>query len=78
MPALDITALGYMQIVHFIFTEGGSTLVQLSNGLVTPPKKTIFTSFVNFFAEVFLPQGYPESVRNDYSSYQIWDTVQVC
>uniref|UniRef100_A0A8C3S8V6 Chromosome 16 open reading frame 58 n=1 Tax=Chelydra serpentina TaxID=8475 RepID=A0A8C3S8V6_CHESE len=25
---------------------------------------------------VFLPQGYPESVSQDYLSYQIWDTVQ--
>jgi len=25
---------------------------------------------------VFLPQGYPESVSDDYLSYQIWDTVQ--
>lgn len=27
--------------------------------------------------EVFLPQGYPESVSEDYLSYQLWDTVQV-
>ena len=26
---------------------------------------------------VFLPQGYPESVSDDYFIYQIWDTVQV-
>jgi len=26
---------------------------------------------------VFLPQGYPESVSDDYLEYQIWDTVQV-
>ncbi|KAK7499136.1 hypothetical protein BaRGS_00009683, partial [Batillaria attramentaria] len=25
---------------------------------------------------VFLPQGYPDSVSEDYLSYQIWDTVQ--
>ncbi|XP_045891902.1 RUS1 family protein C16orf58 homolog isoform X2 [Micropterus dolomieu] len=25
---------------------------------------------------VFLPQGYPESVSNDYLQYQLWDTVQ--
>lgn len=27
--------------------------------------------------EIFLPQGYPDSVHPDYTEYQIWDTVQV-
>lgn len=27
--------------------------------------------------DVFLPQGYPESVSSDYLHYQMWDTVQV-
>lgn len=26
--------------------------------------------------QVFLPHGYPDSVSADYTSYQIWDTVQ--
>lgn len=29
------------------------------------------------FQSVFLPQGYPDSVSNDYLQYQFWDTVQV-
>lgn len=29
------------------------------------------------FEQIFLPQGYPESVSSDYMKYQIWDTVQV-
>ncbi|XP_058796916.1 RUS family member 1 isoform X2 [Phymastichus coffea] len=29
-----------------------------------------------FFKEVFLPQGFPESVHKDYVPYQIWDTLQ--
>lgn len=29
------------------------------------------------FQSVFLPQGYPESVSDDYLQYQFWDTVQV-
>lgn len=28
------------------------------------------------FKSVFLPQGYPESVSQDYLQYQLWDTVQ--
>ena len=31
----------------------------------------------NFLREVFLPQGYPSSVSDDYLEYQIWDTIQV-
>lgn len=30
----------------------------------------------HFFRNVFLPQGYPESVSEDYLSYQIWDSIQ--
>lgn len=35
-----------------------------------------FGSASNFFRSVFLPQGYPDSVSNDYMAYQIWDTLQ--
>ncbi|XP_078062983.1 RUS family member 1, partial [Mustelus asterias] len=31
---------------------------------------------VSVFQSVFLPQGYPDSVSDDYLTYQIWDTVQ--
>ncbi|KAK5856053.1 hypothetical protein PBY51_007674 [Eleginops maclovinus] len=31
---------------------------------------------VRGFKSVFLPQGYPESVSEDYVHYQFWDTVQ--
>ncbi|KAL7307547.1 hypothetical protein TKK_0000242 [Trichogramma kaykai] len=30
----------------------------------------------SFFKNVFLPQGFPESVHKDYVAYQIWDTLQ--
>lgn len=33
-------------------------------------------SIIGVFKSVFLPQGYPESVSNDYLQYQFWDTVQ--
>ncbi|KAK2833073.1 hypothetical protein Q5P01_016962 [Channa striata] len=33
-------------------------------------------SIVGVFKSVFLPQGYPESVSEDYLQYQFWDTVQ--
>lgn len=31
---------------------------------------------IGVFKSVFLPQGYPESVSEDYLRYQFWDTVQ--
>ncbi|XP_049416807.1 RUS1 family protein C16orf58 homolog [Epinephelus fuscoguttatus] len=33
-------------------------------------------SIVAVFKTVFLPQGYPESVSDDYLQYQFWDTLQ--
>lgn len=30
----------------------------------------------NEFQSVFLPQGYPESVSDDYIEYQLWDSIQ--
>ena len=30
-----------------------------------------------YLQEVFLPQGYPDSVSDDYLSYQLWYTLQV-
>ncbi|XP_069507721.1 RUS family member 1 [Ambystoma mexicanum] len=35
-----------------------------------------YRSLRDFFTSVFLPQGYPESVSDDYLTYQIWDTIQ--
>ncbi|KAM3968700.1 RUS family member 1 [Aphomia sociella] len=34
------------------------------------------SNVVNWFARVFLPQGYPDSVSKDYIAYQVWDTAQ--
>uniref|UniRef100_A0A7N8WKY8 RUS family member 1 n=1 Tax=Mastacembelus armatus TaxID=205130 RepID=A0A7N8WKY8_9TELE len=34
------------------------------------------SSVIGVFKSVFLPQGYPESVSDDYLQYQFWDTVQ--
>ena len=31
----------------------------------------------SLFRSIFLPEGYPASVSKDYSSYQVWDTLQV-
>ncbi|CAH1154082.1 unnamed protein product [Phaedon cochleariae] len=44
-----------------------------------PPPTTISLSLQclkNFFCEILLPYGYPESVSEDYLEYQLWDTAQ--
>ncbi|KAG5881575.1 hypothetical protein JTB14_035019 [Gonioctena quinquepunctata] len=50
------------------------------NGIVhIKPRKNVFSClrFIqNFFREVLLPYGYPESVSDDYLEYQLWDTAQ--
>ena len=42
----------------------------------TRSRTSISALFYSFFQEVFLPQGFPESVSSDYVTYQIWDTLQ--
>ncbi|CAF1144940.1 unnamed protein product [Rotaria sordida] len=39
-------------------------------------KQTFIQWFLSIFMEIFLPTGYPNTVSNDYLSYQIWDTIQ--
>ncbi|KAH9518633.1 rus1 protein C16orf58 [Bulinus truncatus] len=34
------------------------------------------SSVSHLFRNIFLPQGYPDSVSQDYLQYQIWDTIQ--
>ncbi|XP_067089303.1 RUS1 family protein C16orf58 homolog [Osmerus mordax] len=37
---------------------------------------TVGNSITGVFKSVFLPQGYPDSVSQDYLQYQFWDTLQ--
>lgn len=41
-------------------------------------KQLISDSFplYRLFKSLFLPQGYPDSVSEDYIHYQLWDTIQ--
>lgn len=43
----------------------------------TTRTKSFYSGLISIIKEVFLPQGFPDSVHPDYTSYQIWDTVQV-
>ncbi|RVE69875.1 hypothetical protein OJAV_G00082250 [Oryzias javanicus] len=47
------------------------------DGVMERMKDGMFSfSLVGVFKSVFLPQGYPESVSEDYLQYQFWDTLQ--
>lgn len=35
-----------------------------------------WSSLSDFFMDVFLPHGYPNSVSKDYIQYQLWDSIQ--
>lgn len=39
-------------------------------------RSSFYASIGSVLKEVFLPQGFPDSVHPDYVPYQIWDTVQ--
>jgi Protein of unknown function, DUF647. len=60
--------------VLFVFPDQNS-VVLLGSSLTL--STTFCDRFVQFFHEVFLPQGYPDSVSDDYCRYQLWDTLQV-
>jgi hypothetical protein len=63
-----------INIVCISFLEQDS-VVQLGSSVTF---STPFSErFVQFFRQVFLPQGYPRSVSDDYYRYQLWDTLQV-
>lgn len=67
----------YVCFIHFykaIFLPGTNTIVRLST--TDSIAKSIFSRTQDVFREIFLPSGYPDSVSDDYLTYQIWDTVQ--
>lgn len=46
---------------------------------VTAEEKPLISenfALYKIFKNLFLPQGYPDSVSEDYIRYQLWDTIQ--
>nr|CAD7440120.1 unnamed protein product [Timema bartmani] len=52
-----------------------NSLVKIDTSVVAV-QRSFIKSIYFLFREVFLPQGYPDSVSDDYFHYQVWDTVQ--
>ncbi|XP_054008106.1 RUS family member 1 [Hylaeus anthracinus] len=59
---------------YFVKSKDEQTITELLSD--TTRTKSFYASFLSIAKEVFLPQGYPDSVHSDYTLYQIWDTVQ--
>ncbi|XP_014346852.1 RUS1 family protein C16orf58 homolog isoform X1 [Latimeria chalumnae] len=55
---------------RYVQEEDGRIIVWAEQGAQA------FRSLWKIFTAVFLPQGFPESVSEDYLTYQLWDTVQ--
>lgn len=60
---------------HFTWFIDEQSITELLSD--TTRAKSFYFGFISIVKEVFLPQGYPDSVHPDYTPYQIWDTVQV-
>ncbi|CAB3225791.1 unnamed protein product [Arctia plantaginis] len=75
-----------MYTIHegeIVFKEKYGSVAQTRLYVKPPEQETIVTleeqsvrDYINFFKKLFLPQGYPDSVTNDYITYQFWDTAQ--
>jgi hypothetical protein len=83
---LKLIILIKMEPLHVMISEryggiGGSTRKYMIVGdTVRIKDKSSDTPFTDkakqTVKEIFLPQGYPDSVSDDYLSYQLWDTMQ--
>lgn len=67
-------AYGSEKETFFVKSKDEQSITELLSD--TTRTKSFYSSLVSILKEVFLPQGYPDSVHPDYTPYQIWDTVQ--
>ncbi|CAK9809951.1 RUS family member 1 [Anthophora plagiata] len=67
-------AYGSERNKFFVKSKDEQSITELLSD--TTRTKSFYSGFISIAKEVFLPQGYPDSVHPDYTPYQIWDTVQ--
>lgn len=60
--------------IVYVKSQEQNSVVQLGSSVTF--SIPFLERFVQFFRQVFLPQGYPRSVSDDYCRYQLWDTLQ--
>ncbi|KAI4502870.1 hypothetical protein M0802_001914 [Mischocyttarus mexicanus] len=58
----------------YVRSKDHRSIINLKTG--TNSKKSLLSGILSIIKDVFLPQGFPDSVHPDYIPYQIWDTVQ--
>jgi hypothetical protein len=56
--------------------NGGQLRLRRSDGTTAHGFWRLRSSLREVFLSVFMPQGYPESVSDDYLEYQVWDSLQ--
>lgn len=61
-----------LSVIYVI--ESGKRIVQVE---ALGDNNQASSSIRELLSSIFLPQGYPYSVSEDYLPYQIWDTIQV-
>lgn len=76
----------YLQKTGYYPVESFSIIIEnflpASNSIECHSRKpqtittSLFQTIYDFFCELILPQGYPDSVSDDYFAYQLWDTIQ--
>ncbi|KAI1285687.1 Protein root UVB sensitive 3 [Halotydeus destructor] len=60
---------------QLVFTDDDKTL-KVEPWASSKQTSSLHDATVNFFREVFLPEGFPDSVSRDYVNYQTYDTLQ--
>lgn len=62
----------------FLLDQESIVRVPMTRVSAAGEKQLISDSFLLYriFKNLFLPQGYPDSVSEDYINYQLWDTIQ--
>jgi hypothetical protein len=68
-------ARGAADAVWLIDSGGGAQREALPRAASSAA--TAHTALSSVLSRVFLPEGYPASVRPEYLVYQAWDTLQV-
>lgn len=69
-PKMDKATIAPPKIIQAITDTGGICIYDQDGNMIVP-KKTARTQ-VQSLVNVFLPAGYPYTVSDDYTSYQVY------
>ena len=73
----DLTHYLEKMKIKEIDVQETKAILSIQNGhLINESNSSKPTKLLSLLKDIFLPQGYPDSVSDDYMDYQIWDTLQ--